>query len=67
MVEHSEHGYHADIWCLGILTYEFCVGYPPFEDKTQKLVYEKIKNVQINYPSYLSKEAINFMSNLIVR
>ena len=23
-----------DIWGLGILTYEFCVGHPPFESNT---------------------------------
>ena len=29
-----------DIWGLGILTYEFCVGSPPFESNTQRETYD---------------------------
>lgn len=32
MVEGKEHTEKVDLWALGILTYEFLVGAPPFED-----------------------------------
>jgi len=33
MVEGKEHSERVDYWALGVLTYEFLVGAPPFEDK----------------------------------
>jgi aurora kinase len=32
MVEGREHTDKVDLWALGVLTYEFLVGVPPFED-----------------------------------
>lgn len=32
MVEGKEHSKEVDLWALGVLTYEFLVGSPPFED-----------------------------------
>ena len=31
MCEGRDHDHHADTWTLGVLTYEFLVGSPPFE------------------------------------
>ncbi|EAS04915.1 plant dual-specificity MAP kinase kinase family domain protein (macronuclear) [Tetrahymena thermophila SB210] len=67
MVEHQSHGSHADLWCLGILTYEFCVGSPPFEDRQNKKTYEKIKQVDIKYPDYLSSDVVDFISRLLTK
>lgn len=33
MVEGKEHNEKVDYWALGVLTYEFMVGNPPFEDR----------------------------------
>jgi hypothetical protein len=33
MVEKREHNEKVDYWALGVLTYEFLVGNPPFEDR----------------------------------
>ena len=57
----------ADIWSLGIITYELLVGYPPFEGSSYE---EYIKNIEIgNYkiPSNisLSKEGISFLNGMI--
>lgn len=67
MVEHQSHGSHADLWCLGVLTYEFCVGYPPFEDRQNKKTYEKITKVDILYPKHLSAQVVDFISKLLVK
>jgi aurora kinase len=32
MVEGKDHTSKVDLWALGVLTYEFLVGSPPFED-----------------------------------
>lgn len=32
MVDGKEHTSKVDLWALGVLTYEFLVGSPPFED-----------------------------------
>jgi hypothetical protein len=34
MVEQREHNEKVDHWALGVLTYEFLVGSPPFEDRS---------------------------------
>ena len=34
MVEGKEHNEKVDYWALGILTYEFVCGFPPFEDRS---------------------------------
>lgn len=32
MVDCLPHGEGVDLWALGVLTYEFCEGAPPFEE-----------------------------------
>ena len=39
MVNNDNHDNKVDIWSLGILTYEFCVGVPPFETSTHEKTY----------------------------
>lgn len=34
MVESKEHNEKVDHWALGVLTYEFLIGNPPFEDRS---------------------------------
>lgn len=34
MVEGNPHSEKVDLWALGVLTYEFLVGVPPFEELT---------------------------------
>ena len=51
-----------DIWGLGILTYEFCVGRPPFESDTQLETYTRIDKLQFSFPQHLSHEVRDFVS-----
>jgi serine/threonine protein kinase len=35
MIEKKEHDENVDIWCLGVLAYEFVCGYAPFDSTSQ--------------------------------
>ena len=54
-----------DWWALGILTYELIVGIPPFYDKNQHKMFNKIKHDKFSLPNektvVMSKEAISFI------
>ena len=39
MCEGRDHDHNADTWTLGVLTYEFLVGGPPFEAPDAKCVH----------------------------
>eukprot|EP01083_Nonionella_stella_P269066 910079_1 len=45
MVVGEQHDESVDVWAIGILTYEFLVGRPPFEHASQKETYRRISNV----------------------
>ncbi|MES1902204.1 MAG: hypothetical protein MHPSP_000725 [Paramarteilia canceri] len=66
VTEHKPHDYRVDIWCLGVIAFEFLVGKPPFEAKTANETYQLIKNVRYKCPAYMSKEAVNFIGNMLV-
>ncbi|XP_031623344.1 aurora kinase B-like [Contarinia nasturtii] len=65
MIEGRTYDDSIDQWCLGILCYEFLVGKPPFESKDQAHTYEKIRKLNIEYPSYISIGARDLVSGLI--
>lgn len=57
MVEGTTHHTSADIWCLGILIYEFLVGMPPFETNDTQQTYKRIVKCDIKYPEHMSDPA----------
>jgi len=66
MINRVNHDNSVDLWCLGILCYEFCVGKPPFESKTKEKTWRKIRNLDLSFPTYLSLEAKDFIRKLVV-
>ena len=50
-----------DIWSLGVLTYEFCVGRPPFECDTERSTKARIVKRDIKFPNHVSEEAKDFI------
>ncbi|GAA5977270.1 hypothetical protein JCM10908_004916 [Rhodotorula pacifica] len=66
MVENREHTDKVDLWALGVLTYEFLVGAPPFEDLSgHEATYKKIVRVQYTIPSHVSPEAQDLIRKLL--
>ncbi|KAL0960909.1 hypothetical protein HGRIS_005918 [Hohenbuehelia grisea] len=67
MVESKEHNERVDHWALGVLTYEFMIGSPPFEDRSSvNNTYRRIANVDLKFPSSMSLEARDLVSKLLV-
>ena len=67
MVEAREHDHTADIWSLGVLTYEFLVGSPPFEAEGQRATWRRISNVDLRFPDYVTTGARDLISRLLVK
>lgn len=65
MIESKDYGPEVDIWTVGILCYEFLVGAPPFESKTQGEVYQKVRDLKYEFPSFVSSGARNFIKQLL--
>lgn len=65
MVHGLTYDISVDIWCLGVLCYEFLVGKPPFESENQSQTYEKIKSLQISYPLCVPAGAKDLISKVL--
>ncbi|KIM78445.1 hypothetical protein PILCRDRAFT_824329 [Piloderma croceum F 1598] len=66
MVEGREHSEKVDYWALGVLTYEFLIGNPPFEDRNSvNATYRRIARVDLKIPSHVSPEARDLISKLL--
>ena len=55
----------VDIWCLGILTYEFCCGAPPFESMTVEETKRRIGELDLHFPTFLSLQCRNFITECL--
>ncbi|CAD88263.1 Aurora-B kinase Ark1 [Schizosaccharomyces pombe] len=66
MVEGKEHTEKVDLWSLGVLTYEFLVGAPPFEDMSgHSATYKRIAKVDLKIPSFVPPDARDLISRLL--
>jgi serine/threonine protein kinase len=66
MVQGREHGRLVDLWCLGVLCYEFLVGEAPFEDSRGfQETYRRISRVDFQLPEHVSPEAQDLIRNLL--
>eukprot|EP00096_Caligus_rogercresseyi_P014355 TRINITY_DN684_c0_g2_i1.p1 TRINITY_DN684_c0_g2~~TRINITY_DN684_c0_g2_i1.p1 ORF type:complete len:285 (+),score=82.41 TRINITY_DN684_c0_g2_i1:232-1086(+) len=67
MVNGENYDKNLDLWSLGVLMFEFLVGRPPFECRSQKETYQRIANVDIMWPepNHISLEARDLMQKLL--
>lgn len=65
MVEGRDHDATADIWSLGVLTYEFLVGSPPFEAEGHRATYQRISRVDLLFPPSVSPGARDLIAKSV--
>lgn len=65
MIEGQEYDEGVDIWSLGVLLYEFLVGSPPFEAPGQQNTCQRIKQVDLSFPDYISPQARDLIQRLL--
>ena len=46
----KDYGAQCDIWSIGVIIYTLIIGRPPFETKSRKETYKKIKTVSYAFP-----------------
>ena len=59
-------GIMIDIWSTGIILFAMLCGYLPFEDKNNDKLFKKIADCKIDYPDYLSTNAVDLLKKIIV-
>ncbi|EWC44555.1 hypothetical protein DRE_06727 [Drechslerella stenobrocha 248] len=64
VIQSRGHTTAVDWWALGILTYEFLCGFPPFYDNSPFAIYEKIVQGRISFPAALDETTRDFISRL---
>lgn len=67
MILGSSHDSAVDLWCLGVLCYEFLVGEPPFIAEKQSDTYNRIKSVDLHFPTFVSPLAKDLITRLLVK
>jgi len=61
------HGCAVDWWSLGTLIYEMLTGLPPFYSQNINIMYQKILNGELRFPSYVSQEAQDLLEGFLTR
>lgn len=61
------HGKGVDWWSLGTLIYEMLTGLPPFYSQNINIMYQKILNGELRFPSYVSADAQSLLEGLLTR
>jgi len=66
MVLRKEYTETCDLWCLGVLAYEFLCGKPPFECEESNETYRRIIHAEFKFPSHVTEKARDFISRLLL-
>lgn len=66
IVRNQSYDPNVDLWCIGILCYEFLVGKPPFENSNHSRTQRMILNCQVTYPDRMDNDAKHLISKLLV-
>jgi aurora kinase len=66
MLTHPKYGKSVDIWSIGILTYELLYSLPPFRGKNYEETVQNVLNLNYKLTDKRSKEAQDFISQILV-
>lgn len=61
------YSFSVDWWSMGAFLYEMLTGWPPFYHDNVKVLYDKILNANVKYPSYVSEPAKDVIHKLLQR
>ncbi|KAL4504253.1 hypothetical protein ABPG72_021091 [Tetrahymena utriculariae] len=67
MLKRCGHGKAVDYYHLGVLLYEMLTGSPPFFSDSKDEICHNIEFQEIRFPSYVSDNARNLISRLLVK
>ena len=65
MINGDTHDERVDHWALGVLTYEFLVGKPPFEAQSNQDTYKRIVSIDLRFPPHVSSQARDLVIRLL--
>ncbi|GAA5955670.1 hypothetical protein JCM3765_001817 [Sporobolomyces pararoseus] len=64
--EGRESSFSSDFWAIGCILFQMLSGKPPFQARTEYLMFQKIINLQFEFPLGFPKEAKNLVEQLLV-
>ena len=59
-------GFKIDVWSCGIILYAMLCGYLPFEDLDNEVLFKKILECDLEFPSYVKKLSIDLIKKILV-
>jgi len=59
------HSYEVDTWALGCVMYTLLIGHPPFETKSLRETYNRIRNNEYTIPSRISDNAAKLIQKML--
>jgi RAC serine/threonine-protein kinase len=67
VLEGKGYGKEVDWWSFGTLMFEMFTGLPPFYSEDVQLMYSKIMNAKLKFPSNIPADAVSLIEGLLER
>lgn len=67
MLNRKLYSFEADMWSLGVMLFRMLCGFFPFDGEKTKDVFQRIKRDSATIPSFLSVEARELISGLLLK